>query len=177
MIGAAFPMVNVVAGVSGPPLTSFPNGYLHVFRRCIGGTIHGLSGASSAWIVYKNTNNALKSVAEGGLVVNGDYLDMRFQNGFGLKLPHEIESYDPATGSVVARIKLTFFSLNQNYQLLHFFGKDGLTEEESDPIACWEGFFASINMATGLDASGNDRNFTLTGVGATTLLGAAAGSF
>lgn len=130
------------------------------------------------WVEYRLTDNALKAVASGGKVVNdAAWPDLRFETGSGSVIKWERESWDDTTGALVAWLRLTGFVSGANYTVLFYYGKSGITADEADPIGCWAGHLQSVNMATGLDMTGNDRHFTLDGVSSSTIFGAAAGDF
>lgn len=177
MLGAAFPVVPIVG--SGHPSTGlWPNGYRYRVRRMISAAIHQMPTGGVAWVEYRRTSNDLKSVANGGKVVNdAEWPDIRFETGSGSVIKPEIESWDDTTGALVAWLRLTGFVSGVNYVVLLYYGKSGITADEADPNGCWAGYLQSVNMATGLDMTGNDRHFTLDGVSASTIFGAAAGDF
>ena len=177
MLGAAFPIVPLADTAEFTGSGVWPNGYLVRLRRIIPASIHGMPTDGWVQLVYRRINNNLRLVANGGYIENADGYDQVFANGSGTPLDYEMESWTEATGTVVARVRLTGFRAGVDYTLFHYFGKADVTESQANPVAAWDGFLRSNNMATGLDMSGNGRHFTLTGVGAATLLGSAAGDF
>lgn len=177
MLGAAFPIVPIVVS-SGAATGLWPNGYRYRLRRVIPASIHRMPTGGVAWVKYRRTDNNLRSVANSGKVVNdAAWPDLRFEGGNGSVIKWERESWVDTTGALVARLRLTGFVSGVNYAVLLYYGKAGITADEADPIGCWAGFMQSVNMADGLDQSGNGRHFTLDGVVPTTIFGGGAGDF
>lgn len=176
MLGAAFPLVPIVGTSSATGL--WPNGYRYRVRRVIPAAIHQMPTGGVAWVQYRRTDNNLRSVANGGKVSNDvDWPDIRFETGTGNVIKWERESWSDTTGALVAWLRLAGFISGVNYVVLLYYGMSSIAADEADPIRCWAGYAQAINMATGLDMSGNDRHFTLEGVSPSTIFGAAAGDF
>jgi hypothetical protein len=181
MLGAAFPIIPTLGDtgeiIVGPRL-AWPNGYRYRIRHIIAKEIHQQPSGGQGWVKLRIANAALKSVANGGHVVNdATWPDIRPEMGSGLLLKSELESWNAATGALVVYLLLSNFSDSSDYTVLLYYGKAGIAAAESDPIACWAGFDQSVKMSTGADMSGNSRHFTLTGVTAGTLFNGAAGDF
>ncbi len=180
MFGAAFPLapIGASAGGGGPIDGLWRNGYRYRIRRVIPAAIHQMPTGGFGWVKFRITSANLRSVANGGNVANdADWPDIRFENGAGVALDWELESWNATTGALVAWPRLTGFVANVSYAVLLYYGKAGITADEANPIGCWAGFAQSVNMATGLDMTGNDRHFTLDDVAASTIFGGAAGDF
>lgn len=181
MLGAAFPIIPTLGdpgGIIVGPRLAWPNGYRYRIRHVLTKEIHQQPNGAQGWVKLRITNAALKSVANSGHVTNdAAWPDIRFEAGSGLQLKHELESWNASTGATVAYLSLTNFSASSDYVVLIYYGKAGITADESDPIDCWDGFAQSVKMSTGADMSGNGRHFTLTGVTAGTLFNGAAGDF
>lgn len=103
--------------------------------------------------------------------------DIRYETLGGSKLYHEDISYDGVTGTKCAWVRFTSLEPGADLGLKIFFGKAGLTESEEEPIKCWNGYLASIELSTGFDRSGNNADLSLFGVAATTLNSLRAGNF
>lgn len=177
MLGAAFPVVPIV-GSSAPSTGLWPNGYRYRLRRVITASIHRMPTGGVAWVKYRRTDNNLRSVANGGNVVNdAAWPDLRFETGSGSVIKWDRESWDDSTGALVAWLRLTGFVSGVAYTVLLYYGKAGITADEADPAGCWAGFEQSVNMADGLDRSGNGRHFTLDGVAPATIFGGGGGDF
>ncbi len=118
MLGAAFPVVPIV-GSSSAPSGLWPNGYRYRLRRIIPAAVHQMPTGGTAWVEYKRTDNALKSVANGGKVVNdADWPDLRFETGAGGVIKWERESWDDTTGALVAWLRPGGFISGVNYGVL-----------------------------------------------------------
>jgi hypothetical protein len=89
-----------------------------------------ISGSSDlvdfpAHISIVNAN--LKSVANGGHVNNGTYLDFQFRGDDGTILAHEIASYDATTGTLLAWVKIPLLSPTTDTQIYIYYGKATLS--------------------------------------------------
>lgn len=177
MFGAGLSLFVPITGATSGPRLAWPNGYRYRMRRILAAADHAMPDGAEAWIFWSVSDAAIKSVANGGHVEDGAFLDSRFENGFGARLRAEGESYDPVGGTITAWVRLTGFRAGADYAVVHSYGKAGLTEAEADPAGCWSGWPVSARLSDGLDQSGNGRHLTLTTVTPTTLLGAAAGDF
>lgn len=177
MLGAAFPIVPTIGSEYVPP-GLWRNGYRYRRRQSIPAAIHQIPTGGVGWVKFRITSDGLRSVANGGNVENdAEWPDIRFENGAGVALKWELETWDEATGALVVWLRLTGFTSNVSYTFMIYYGKAGITADEADPIGCWVGFAQSVNMATGLDATGNDRHFALDDVVAGTMFGSSAGDF
>jgi hypothetical protein len=119
----------------------------------------------------------LRSLTNGGRVRSEQGHDLRFETIENGKLAHELDNYSPATGSGVAWVRIPEIQAGTNQQLLLYFGKDGVSAPEADPVACWAGFGCSIDLATGIDHSGNGADLDLENVTSEILSGMKAGGF
>jgi hypothetical protein len=177
MLGAAFPFIPVLSSTSAPA-GLWPNGYRYRLRRAIPAAIHQMPTGGVAWVKYRRTDNALRSVANAGKVENDQaWPDMTFENGLGAPLQWERESWNASTGAVVVYLRLINFVSGQDYVVLHSYGKLGTTADPAVPASCWAGYLQSVNMETGLDQSGAGRHFTLDGLVGSTIFGGDAGDF
>lgn len=174
-VGLALPCIGTVSG-GGGPVTTFPNGFRYQLQRIIPAELHLMPEGGSGWFQYRRTATALRSVANGGKVVNGTFLDHRFEGG-NTVAQHELEAWNASTGFILAWLFLSGFRAGLDYSVFHYYGNATLTLTQTNPIATWAGFTQSNNLATGIDLTGNSRNLTLTGVSASTIFSAEAGDF
>lgn len=173
MLGAAWPIVPISGGIIGGD--EYRDGYLYRMVRIIPASVHGMSNGETGWVFYTAQDNNLRSVANGGKVVNGTFLDHRFETSGGTPLAFELEDWNASTGLIRAWLRLTGFRQNVDYTIYHYYGKTDVGAEESNATGCWDGFLCSVDPTTGSDMSGNERNFDLTGITPASLLGARAG--
>lgn len=88
-----------------PPTGNYPNGYKYRKSITIDPTkVSAFGGHYRAMLLH--TDADLKSVANGGKVELDPLVDIRFEDTAGVKLPHEIVEYDPATGAIEAWVRL-----------------------------------------------------------------------
>jgi len=90
-------------------------------------------------VLVSLTDPALKSTSNGGRVVNSTYLDIMFANAAGsAQLDHEIEKYDPATGEIVAWVKVSELSATEDTQIYMYYGNSALIATEEDKAGVWD---------------------------------------
>lgn len=162
----------ITVNVTEPPAPiSFANGYSRRFRIRVPAENVSGGGSMPNYLMYVDvTHNDLKLIGNGGVVNHASGWDIRFESPADAKLPHHIVSYDGTVGNVKAFIRVTVNGASDTTRYLYI-GKSGLTATEEQINTVYAGYWAVINGRTGVDYTGNGRNFTPTDVGAATLLG------
>ncbi|MFA6897507.1 MAG: DUF2341 domain-containing protein [Patescibacteria group bacterium] len=85
------------------------------------------------------TDPSLKSIANSGKVYNGAYLDIMFTEANGTtKLDWEKESYDPATGELVAWVKIPTLSAATDMSIYIYYGNSTLTASQENKTGVWD---------------------------------------
>lgn len=88
-----------------PATGNYPNGYKYRKAITVDPTkVSAFSGFYRALLLHTDTD--LRSVANGGKVELDPLVDIRFEDASGVKLPHEIVDYNPATGAIEAWVRL-----------------------------------------------------------------------
>lgn len=113
---------------------TFVNGY--GYRRKISTDytkVAGTSNHSHFIMLVSLTLNDLKSEANGGKVKYANSLaDIRFESVSGDRLDHEIDSYDPTTGALIAWVRIPSLSYNSATNIYMYYGKTiDLSEENA----------------------------------------------
>ncbi len=149
--------------VAPPPPQLYPNGYRH--RRRILIPAQQPAGTVSRFILrLRQEGPWLRSVANGGQVESPAGFDLRFEREDGTRLDHEIEHYDPTSGSLEAWVRLTNWDPGQPSALFLYYGKQGLEAPEEDPAAVWQDHLAVWDLSSGRDRSGSGRDLVVNGV-------------
>ena len=89
-------------------------------------------------------------------------------------LDHELESYDPVAGKLLAWIRLPSWALAGQQQLFVYYGNPSTTGSEANPAGVWQGYLARWRLPDGSDATASDRDLTAFNVQPGELLGSAA---
>jgi len=112
-------------------------------------------------VLISLTSNSLKSTANGGHVQSASGYDIRFTLGdCGTILPHQIESYDPVAGQLVAWVKIPSLPSTSNTILYMFYGKSTVTTDPSS-TAVWDANYMAVYHFNGVnDATSNSKNLT-----------------
>ena len=103
------------------------------------------SGRSVAGEVFQNTNG----------------YDIIFTDVTGAtQLDHEIESYNPATGRVVAWVRIPTLSSTADSAIYMWYGNSSVTTSQSNPAGVWKGYqnvyhLANVAGPSTPDSSGN----------------------
>ncbi len=108
---------------------------------------------------------SLRSVAQGGMVESDQGYDIRFEAEDGTPLAHDLLTYDPAAGRLVAFVRLPSWRTGIQTRLHLYYGKPGLATSEADPAATWQGNLAVWHLPDGSDRTGQGRDLTTSGLG------------
>jgi len=109
-------------------------------------------------ILVDITDSDLKAKAQ----TNGN--DIVFTDIHGNKLPHEIESYNPSIGRLIAWIKVPYLSTTEDTVLYMYYGKPN-AENQQDPANVWDLNFIMIQHLE--ETSGTRQDSTSCGSNAT----------
>ncbi len=174
MLALQFPFVGFIGG----PSERYRNGYLAYIPRLANAAAMGITAEIAPCVLpVVVTSQELRVVASGGLVESALGWDVRFETPSAGKLAHQDVAYDGATGVKVVWLRFPTIAPASTIDLRIYVGKPDLTGTEADPVACWAGFLAAIDLGSGIDHSGNGASLTLTGVSSATLAGFSAGRY
>jgi len=146
----------VIEVVASTEVSVYANGY--AYRRRLAVPAEAARGSAHTgfplWVTL--AEDWLRSTAHGGRVASDAGHDIRFELEDGTKLAHEIDDYDPAAGRLGAWVRLPELHADQPTVVLLYYGKDGLTEGEADPVPVWQDYLAVWHLpeAGALAASG-----------------------
>jgi hypothetical protein len=122
--------------------------------------------------LFKVTNADFRSVANGGHVSGSSGHDILFyQNSCTTPLDHQLEYYDPATGEVVAWIRIPALSTTTDTRIYMYYGNDTVSSSTS-VVSTWDAGYSGIwhltNNPAGTapqitDATGNAHHGTTYG--------------
>jgi biopolymer transport protein ExbB len=102
--------------------------------------VSGDADLSNFVALFSGTYAWLATVANGGRVQDANGADIRFETAAGVKLAHEVQSYDPATGSVVLWVLIPVLAGAADTAIYIYYGKAGLVSPEADKTATWAGY-------------------------------------
>ena len=152
----------------------YANGYARRRRIVLPAQGIGASAADNVVLQFTEQGAWLKSIDQGGKVASAEGFDLRFELADGNKLDHEIETYDPVAGRLLAWVRLPSWALSSQLQLLLYYGNPAAVVTEANPAGVWQGYLARWRLPAGGDATGNGRDLVAVGVAADSLLGNAA---
>ena len=136
-------------------------------------------------LLFNTTDPNFESVANGGHVTSSNGYDIIFStdpNGI-TRLDHELESYNPATGQVIAWVRVPAVSHTSDTVLYVFYGNPNVTQPQANSVGVWDDNYQGVwHLANGTTLSANDstanaNNGSNNGVAATSGLIDGAGSF
>lgn len=126
-------------------------------------------------VLLQATDIDWRDGANGGKVAQADGGDILITAGDGVtKLFHEIESYDPVTGALVAWVKVPVISTSVDTKLYVYYGNAGAVDQFDTTGQVWSNGFASVHhlneapsngVAGHLDSTANGNDGTPQGFG------------
>ena len=131
------------------------------------------STQSNFTVLVSLTDPALKTVANGGHVVNANGYDIGFyaDSGGTTKLKWEVEKYDGTTGNLIAWVKIPSVSSSTDTVFYLMYGDSSINTDQSDPPNTWDLNFKAVwHLGNGSTLSLNDstsNGSSLANVGAT----------
>ena len=136
------------------------------------GQVSGTGSLTNFPVLVSVTNANLKTVGNGGSVAQSNGNDILFTAGDGLtKLNHEIESYNAATGQLIAWVQVPSVSPVTDTLIYAYYGGAGAGNQQN-AAGVWDSNYKIVNhlnQASGavLDSTGNGNNATASPSGAT----------
>ncbi|GBD44959.1 hypothetical protein HRbin40_02455 [bacterium HR40] len=171
--GVATGTVRIAVTPASPPMATFANGFRRRRRILLPARQTAHETVSGFVLLVREQGDWLKDVARGGQVESPQGFDLRFEDADGTRLPHDLEHYDPATGTLVAWVRIPSWDIARNLTLFLYYGKPELAASEADPAATWQDYLAVWDPVTGRDRSGHGRDLVASGVTAAELVGPA----
>jgi hypothetical protein len=118
-------------------------------------------------VLFNTTDPLLKTVANGGHVMNSSGFDIIFTSDAAgqNKLDHEIESYNPATGQFTAWIRIPSLSHATDTVIYLFYGNSGVTTSQENKTGVWDASYKGVWHLSEIsgqhkDATSNVNNTT-----------------
>ena len=120
-------------------------------------------------VLISGTYSYLATIGNGGLVQNSSGYDIIFSldpEG-GTKLDHEIDGYNPVTGTVAFWVRIPTLSHTSDTVIYLFYGNPNITSSQENKSGVWKNGYASVyhlgnGTTLGLTDSGS-AGYTLTG--------------
>ncbi|HEY6350972.1 MAG TPA: DUF2341 domain-containing protein, partial [Candidatus Angelobacter sp.] len=126
-------------------------------------------------IVISGVYSYLASVANGGKVQNANGYDIIFaaDAGGNNKLDHEIESYDPVTGTINIWVRIPTLSHTIDTTIYLLYGNSSVTTSQENKTGVWDVYFQGVwhlngNPLSAADSTSQGRIGTINGATATT---------
>ena len=129
----------------------------------------------------------LAGTANGGQVQSPNGYDIIFTSDFAgtTKLDHEIESYDPVTGTINMWVRVPLLSHSCDTVIYIVYGNGAVLNSQANPTGVWDSSYKGVwHLANGgalsvLDSTTNANNGSVTGsvIATTGEIGGAAGGF
>lgn len=114
--------------------------------------------------LFNTTHNDLRTVGNGGHVTSASGYDIVFSPNTDGSAPyaHEIEKYDPATGELVAHVKIPSISSSVDTVFYIVYGDSNVTTSQENIIGVWDSDFKAVwhLREAFLDSTSNDNDGT-----------------
>ena len=125
--------------------------------------------------LFSVTDPTLATTVNGGHVANSNGYDIIFSMDPDGKtrLDSELEEYNPATGQVVAWVRIPTLSHTADTVLYVFYGNPAITASQGNPTGVWDNNFIGVwhlpngTTLSASDSTVNSNNGTITGASAT----------
>ena len=145
--------------------------------------VSGSSNLTNFPVLISVTDANLKTVANGGSVGKTDGTDILFTTSDGMtKLNHELESYSPSTGQVIAWVQMPSLSDSADTVVYTYYGNASAANQQN-PTGVWDSNYKGVYHLTNgttlsaADSTSNGNTGTITGAVATAGLMDGGGSF
>jgi len=147
-------------------LANLPAGYLHYRAITIPHTAVP-SDQTNFPVLIQGVFPYLKTVSNGGLVLNTQGNDILFLSDRGQQVNWEVESYNPATGAATFWVQVPTLSSVADTTVYLFYGNPSVTSFQGNKQGTWDSNFAAVyhmsdNSAAPAvsDATANGNNGT-----------------
>ena len=162
---------------SGSSTVTLKTGSAYSYRRAIlidHNKVPNTDQASFPFL-FKSTDPALATTANGGHVTNANGYDIIFSSdpSGAVKLDHELEQYNPVTGQVSAWVRLPALSHTTDTLLYVFYGNSAITTSLENKTGVWDSNYKLVQhlpngtTLTAGDSTTNGYNGTIVGATAT----------
>lgn len=130
--------------------------------------VSGTGNLTDFPVMVSITDPSLRSASNGGHVAHNQAFDLLFTDLQGDRLSHEVESYDPSTGRLVAWVSMPSLSGSTNNSLYLFYGNSDVLSDPSSSCVWSNGFEGVWHLnGTAEDASGKQHHGAAFGAAAT----------
>ncbi len=92
----------------------------------------------------QDASNNLRYVGNGGNVKNVSGYDIAFTDAGGTPLYHEVEQYDPASGTLVAWVRVPVLSASVPTVIYVVYGDSAVSTPTQRPSGVWDGNFKGV---------------------------------
>lgn len=122
------------------------NGFTGKYTFTIDHTQCGTADSTSFPVTVRETRAALKSTGNGGNVTNANGYDIVFCSDSGLTtlLDFEVESWNPATGAIVAHVRIPTLSHTSDTTFYLGYGKASITTDQSNRTGVWDSHYGAV---------------------------------
>lgn len=165
----------IISGTAGAALKDAPGGYAYSRRIVIPAeSVRGGANLPDYPLCLALSGEWLKwtAVSSSGRIQHSQGWDIVFESEAGVRLDHDLESYDRDAGKMVAWVRIPVLSATAPTRLLMRYGADVAVSAENRP-GVWRDYLAVWHLPDGRDRTGNDRDLTLSGVSLGSLIGQA----
>lgn len=105
----------------------------------------GSSNHSSYPMLFKTTDNWLKTVANGGNLRNANGYDLVFKDGpQGSILSHEIQRYNAATGEMICWVKIPTLKYNEDTNIYAVYGNSEISTSQENISDVWSNNYQGV---------------------------------
>jgi phosphoribosyl-AMP cyclohydrolase len=124
----------------------YDNNYLYKKQITIDHTkVSGGSNLTNFPVLVSLTDAALKSSGNGGNVQSIHGFDIIFTNGTeSARLDHEIEKYDPATGTIAMWVRIPTLSAGADTNIYMYYDNSSITSSQENKTGVWDSNYKGV---------------------------------
>ncbi len=168
----AVPTLSASAVITLSPTQCVSNAYGFVRSITIDHTKVPNTDQTNFPFLFSATDPALASVSNGGHVTSAAGNDILFSSDpAGVnRLDYEIQEYNPATGHILAWIRVPTLTHASDTVIYMFYGNAGATASQQNPGGVWDNGYQSVyhlanaGSGTASDSTGLENNIPATGL-------------
>lgn len=162
-------------GIAGAALLTV-NPFLGFYRTItIDHTKCGTANSNNFVLLVSGTYAYLKTIANGGKVERADGFDIVFRDTLNAILDFHIESWNGATGDIVAWVRVPVLTFAADTTIRLHYGADNLTTSQQDENGTWDADYTGVyHLGDGVALSLADSTVSannLTNAGASAVAG------
>jgi len=150
-----------------PTEDTYPNGYTHRFEPHVDNAEVIGSDHNNFAVLYKFTDPAFKTTANGGFVTDANGYDVIFTDTSSTLLDFEVESWNGTTGEIIAWFRQPILLDLTDTPFYVYIGNSSVSTDQSNQSGTWNSNYAMVHnfadtvTTLPLDSTSNNNDVTV----------------